>query len=165
MSPTHFCASSYRFRDIKIKKKLPSKSISRSQSAIWAITPFDGKCPTHFGTSSYRFRHINIYEFFYLQKSRSRSQSAIFTITSVNNKCQHLQMSPIYFCASYYRFRDNFFSNFRPSKSRPRSRYISVASFNGKCQNLQMSPTHFALVLTIRSFLSIKIIKKNCHIY
>ena len=51
MSPTHFCASAFHFRDIKIKKKLPSKSRSRSRntilsikpSAICAITPFDGK--------------------------------------------------------------------------------------------------------------------------
>ena len=43
---------------------LPPKSRSKSQSAIFSITPFDGKCqnlqmsPTHFCASSYIFRDI-----------------------------------------------------------------------------------------------------------
>ena len=48
MSPIHFCASSYRFRDIKIFNLLPPKSKSRSRSANFAITPFDGKCKKNY---------------------------------------------------------------------------------------------------------------------
>ena len=59
-TPTHFCARSYRFRDIKILKKI-------------ATTPFDGKCRNqqmaslHFCVRSYRFRDIKSLNF-YLQK-------------------------------------------------------------------------------------------------
>ena len=42
--PTYFCASSYRFRYIQILNVWPSKSRSKSQSTIFAVTPFDGKC-------------------------------------------------------------------------------------------------------------------------
>ena len=38
-----FCARSYCFRDIKIKKMWPSKCRSRSHSTIFALTPFHGK--------------------------------------------------------------------------------------------------------------------------
>ena len=38
MSPTHFCASSYRLRYIKISICLPSKSRSGSLSAIFQLT-------------------------------------------------------------------------------------------------------------------------------
>ena len=74
MSSTHFCDSSYRFRDIKILNIVPSKSKTRSQSAILAIIPFDGKCqnlrlsPLHICANSYRFRYIKNLNFFYLQK-------------------------------------------------------------------------------------------------
>ena len=62
MSAIKFFAGSYRFRDINIRNLLPSKSRSRSRTAICPITPFDGKCknlqmsPTHFCASSYTFR-------------------------------------------------------------------------------------------------------------
>ena len=52
-----------------IFKLLPPKNISRSRSAIFAITPFDGICqnlqmfPTHFYAISYRFRDIDIFNF------------------------------------------------------------------------------------------------------
>ena len=64
MSPKHFCASSYHFRDITIFKLLTFKSWSRSQSSIFAITPVDGKCQnlqmslTHFCADSCRFIDI-----------------------------------------------------------------------------------------------------------
>ena len=41
---SHFCACSYRFRDIKKICLLPSKSRSRSRSTIFAVTPFHAKC-------------------------------------------------------------------------------------------------------------------------
>ena len=44
MSPVQFFANPCRFRDITILNLLPSKSMSRSQSKIFAITSFDGKC-------------------------------------------------------------------------------------------------------------------------
>ena len=81
--PHIFCASYYRFRDIKISNCLPSKSRSRSQIAIFSITPFNDKCHSlkmshlHFYTSSNHFRDIKILNF-RLPKSRSRSQSTIF---------------------------------------------------------------------------------------
>ena len=40
----HFCASSYRFGDLTILNFWPSKSWTKSWSAIFAITPFDVKC-------------------------------------------------------------------------------------------------------------------------
>ena len=49
-----------------IKKKLPSKSRSRSRSKIFTLTTFDGKCQnlqkttTQFCASVYRFRNIKI---------------------------------------------------------------------------------------------------------
>ena len=54
MTPTHFCASSYRFRDITILNCWPQKRRLRSWSAILANTPFNGKgqnlqmSPLHF---------------------------------------------------------------------------------------------------------------------
>ena len=51
--------------DINILNCLSSKSRSRSRSAIFAITSFNGKCQnqqmslTHFCASSYHFRYIN----------------------------------------------------------------------------------------------------------
>ena len=66
---SHFCASSYRFKDIQIKKKLPSKSWPRSLNTVFAMTPFDVKCQnlqmssTHFCATSYCFRDIQIYYF------------------------------------------------------------------------------------------------------
>ena len=42
----------YRFREIKILICLPSKSRSRSRSAIFAITPFDGQCQMSFCVKS-----------------------------------------------------------------------------------------------------------------
>ena len=62
----HSLLSFQRYR-YKIFKCLPSKSRSRSRSAIFS--PFDGKCqnlqmsPTHNCTSSYRFRDIEILKF------------------------------------------------------------------------------------------------------
>ena len=79
MSFTHFCASSYCFRDIKIGNFLPSKSRSRSLCRIFAVTPIDDKCQnlqmssTHFCTSSYCFRDIQN-KTFLASKSISRSQ-------------------------------------------------------------------------------------------
>ena len=44
MSPNKFCASSYHFRDIQILYFELQKDKSRSQNAIFAITPFSDKC-------------------------------------------------------------------------------------------------------------------------
>ena len=73
MTPTHFCASSYLFRDIKISNLLPSKSKSRSQSAIFAITPFHGKfkiykCLSHNFTLALTSQRYKTFQIFYLQK-------------------------------------------------------------------------------------------------
>ena len=43
---------------------------------------------------------------YWLSKSRSRSRSATFAIARCDGKCQILQMAPIKFCVSSYRFRD-----------------------------------------------------------
>ena len=70
MSSQCFCDISYRFRSIQILNFWPPKSNSRSNSAIYAITPFDGKyqnlqmSPTNFCASYYHFRYIYIYKFF-----------------------------------------------------------------------------------------------------
>ena len=40
----HFCASTYRFRDIKLQNLWPSKNRSTPRSIILAMTSFDGKC-------------------------------------------------------------------------------------------------------------------------
>ena len=42
--PTHFCASSLRFRNINTFNFWPSKSRSRSRSTNFAITSLEGKC-------------------------------------------------------------------------------------------------------------------------
>ena len=79
---TFFCAGSYHFRDIIFYFiSLPSKSRSRSQSTIFAMTSFAGKChnlqksPTHFCASCYRFRIFFI--LFLPSKSKLRSRSTI----------------------------------------------------------------------------------------
>ena len=64
MPPTHFCASSYRFKDIKIVNIWLPNCRTRSRIVIFATTTFDGKfqnlklSSTHFCASSYRFKDI-----------------------------------------------------------------------------------------------------------
>ena len=73
--------SSYRFRDFQIFYIGPSKSRSRSRSAIFAITLFDGKCQNlrmlseNICASSYRFRDITFFNLL-PPKGISRSRSA-----------------------------------------------------------------------------------------
>ena len=144
MSPTYFCASPYHFRDIKFKKKILPKSRSRSQSAIFAITPFTGKCQflqmpsTHFGVSSYRFRDVKILNFG-TPKSRSRSQSAIFAITPFDGKSQNLQMSLSHFCASSYCLRDLKIWNVWP---------FSINHWMANVKIYKCLPHNFVLALT-----------------
>ena len=70
--------------------------MSRSRSAIFAITPFVGKCqslqmsPTHFCAGCHHFRDIKTSNFL-PQKSRSGSWRAIFAITPFDGKCKNLQ--------------------------------------------------------------------------
>ena len=104
MSPTHFCTSSYHFRDIK---NLPSKRRSRSHIKIFPITPFDNIFPnlkmslTHFCSISYQR-----YKFKMLPpKSRSRSRSAILSINSSMANIKIYKCPPHIYCASFYHFR------------------------------------------------------------
>ena len=99
---------SYHFRDIKFLFLLTSKSMSKSRSFIFAITPFDCQCknlqmsPRHFfRASSYRFTDIKDLNFL-PQKSRSRSRSTIFAITSIDGKCENLRTS---FFTFFFYFR------------------------------------------------------------
>ena len=77
--PQFCCHSSYRSRYIKFSTSLPSKSRSRSRSAIFSIIPFDCKfqnlqmSPTHFCAGSYNLRYITILTFLF-SIGRSRSQ-------------------------------------------------------------------------------------------
>ena len=96
MSLTNCCTSSYYFRDITNWNCLPAKIMSRSQGAIFPITPFDGQCQnlqmssTNFCATYYRLRNIKILNI-WPPKSRQRSRSEIFAITSFDGKCQNLQ--------------------------------------------------------------------------
>ena len=68
-TPSHFCASSYRFTDIKLLNLLPSKCISRSRSTTLAMTTFDCKCQnprkTQFCVSCHRCRYMNLISFLF----------------------------------------------------------------------------------------------------
>ena len=72
-----------------------------------------------------------------------------FSTTPFDGKFINLQMSPIQFYASSYRFRYIKFSVL-PSKNRSTSlsTIFAITSFHGKCVTLQMSPSLFALALT-----------------
>ena len=72
--------------------------ISRSRSAIFAITTFNGKCQTlkmsliHFGISSYLFRDIKKINLL-PPKGSSKLRSAISAITLFGGNCKNLQTS------------------------------------------------------------------------
>ena len=101
MSLTHLCASSYRFADINILFFLPPNSRSRSRSAIYEITPFDGKCQnqqilTHIFTLALTIsRYMNFFNIYLQSRSRSRS-----TITA--------SLSPVIGCWSSRPSSHNF---------------------------------------------------------
>ena len=67
------------------------------------------------------------------KKSRSRPLNAIFAITPFDDSnCQNLQMSPINFCASFYRFGDKFLIVDRQEGDQ-RHR-VQFSPFDSKCQ-------------------------------
>ena len=102
-NPTHFGASSYRFKDITISNFFNiQKSRSRSRIAIFSNKPLDGKCHnlqmslTYFCANFFRFGYIYYFNF-WSTKSRSRSRSAIFAVTPFDCICQNLQTSFLHF--------------------------------------------------------------------
>ena len=121
---------------------LPSNSISRSRSTIFAWTQFHGKfkslrkTSTHCCASSYRFRDINILNLL-LSECRSSSRSTILQWHNSMANVKNLQMSP----PSSYQFRDIKMLNLLPAEKRSRSRstIFAMRPFDGKCQNLQTS--------------------------
>ena len=69
MFPTHFCNSSYRFRDMKKNKFFTSKREIKVTKCNFAIKPFDDKClnlqmsSTHFCANPYRFSDIKLFKY------------------------------------------------------------------------------------------------------
>ena len=84
------CASSHRWRDIKVMEYNFARSI------VFAMLSFDGKYqiykkfPYAFCAGSYRFRDINFVNFLPSQ-SWSRSMGTISAVTSFNGKDKNLQ--------------------------------------------------------------------------
>ena len=112
MSPTHFCASCYRFRDLTISDLWSSESTTRSRSKFsqlhhsMPIVKIYIMSPIHFfWANSYRFRDIKMLTCLH-SKSSSRLRSVLFLITIFDDKCQNLQITPTRdshtLCASSY---------------------------------------------------------------
>ena len=92
---------------LKILNGWPLTRRSRSRSAIFAYTPFDGKClytclPQIFALALI-VSEIWKFNFFYLQKV-GRDHGVSFS--QFDGKRQNLQMSPTHLCAISYHFSD-----------------------------------------------------------
>ena len=105
-----FCASSYLFRDIKLKKLTFKTQVKftvynfRYYTVRWQILKSTNVSHTFLRQPLL----LQTYQFFNFLPSRNRSRSiiAIFAITPVDGKCRNLQISPIHVCTSSHRFRD-----------------------------------------------------------
>ena len=93
----HFCASSHRFGDMNVSKRL-LYTVSQGHEYNFAMRLFDGKYKNlqkssyAFYASSNHLRHINVKQFL-PQENRSRSWSTIFAMRPVDGICQNLQTS------------------------------------------------------------------------
>ena len=108
MSPTHFCASSYRFRDIKMLSFTFNQYIKIMECNFRNYTiQF-----LHFLTSESRswsgvqFSQLyhSIFTFFNFRK-QIMVQNAIFANIPLSDKYQNLQLSSTHVFASFYHFR------------------------------------------------------------
>ena len=95
-SHTFFCAISYRFRGIQMLNFLPSKSRSRSWSAIFKITMENVKiykCLAHiFARSTYRVRDVKFLNIWLLKVGQGHGV-LYFLISPFDGKCQNLHTS------------------------------------------------------------------------
>ena len=120
MSPTNFCATSYRFRDIQslhfyLQKVGEGHGVQFSQIHHLMATVKINKCLPHVSALALtRFRNIKMY-FFLPSKCRSISQSTIIAITSFDGNCQYLQMSPDIFelLLPFQRYKKNKLLTFK----------------------------------------------------
>ena len=105
---TQFFTSSYSFRDMKSLHFLPSKSRSRSRSAIFTITPFHVKCQNlqisiKFLRCPSPFQKYNFFNFC-PSKSRSRSCNAISHLHRSIGNVKLYKCLPQILAISSYRF-------------------------------------------------------------
>ena len=125
MSATYFCASSYRFRDIKILIFLPSQSSSSSWRVILSINLSMAyvkiyKCLPHIlhmFLSFQRYKHFILFTF----KKQVKVTECNFRNYTI--RWQMSKSTDVFhtFCASSYRFRYINILNCSHSKSRSRS--------------------------------------------
>ena len=108
MSPTNFCASSYRFRDINYFNFELQKVDQGHRVQFFTITPFDRKCQNPQNIFAFALTVSEILKFLiiYLKKSRSRSRSTIFAMTPYDGKYRNLQKTHTHFTVSMTRAND-----------------------------------------------------------
>ena len=117
-------------------------TVGLGHRAIFAITPFDGKCqnlqrpPTHY-CASLPFQRYTNFTIFLPKEGQSHGVqfSPLHHLIANVRIYTHL---PHIFCASSYRFRDITILKFWPpnSRSRSRSAIVAITSFYCNCQNL-----------------------------
>ena len=112
-----------QFQRYQLFNVWPLKSRSRSRSAVFEMTPFDGKCQSLQIFSTHFLRLFLPYQRYNNCRCLTPWQ------TSKSSNVFHL------FCASFHRFRDINMLRSWPSKSisRLRSMFLATISFDSKC--------------------------------
>ena len=145
MSLTHFCAISYRFRDIQFVNIWFPKSRSRSRITIYAMTPFDGKCQ-NLQMSSTHFYKCEFVPFRMLPEAKILQNSAILIETLAIEWCKYY-FSSLWSWPTFSRskfFNINVSQMVRASaKRRGRHLYIVHLPSNGVIANIALCDLDF----------------------